>query len=152
MIIGIVDTSIFCEILRVPNKSQQPDVVMGQLLDHINAGVTLLLPIATILETGNHIAQNGDGNLRRTTAIRFVQEVRKAISDDAPWTISRPLFDRENLSRYLDQFPDCAMRGTGLGDLSIIEEFEYQCRLHPHGHVFIWSLDEHLRGYDRDAR
>lgn len=147
MIIGIVDTTIFCEILQVPNKAQQPDATLAQLGDYIERGFILLLPMATIIETGNHIAQNGDGRQRRIIANRFVQEVRKAIGGQAPWTVTRPPFDPDDLKRYLDEFPDYAMRGTGLGDLSIIKEFERQCEFHPHGQVFIWSLDQHLRGY-----
>lgn len=34
-------------------------------------------------------------------------------------------------------------------DLSIIEEWERTCRLHPHRQVTIWALDQHLAGYDR---
>ena len=147
MSIGIVDTSIFCEILQVPRKCQQPDFVLLELRHHIEQGVTLLLPMATILETGNHIAQNGDGNVRRITADRFVKQVRTAIDGKAAWTITRPLFNPEDLNQYLDEFPDHAMRGTGLGDLSIIKEFEYVCKLHPHRNIFIWSLDHHLREY-----
>lgn len=39
----------------------------------------------TTLETGNHIAQNGDGNLRRETTQRFVFAVKGASSGEAPW-------------------------------------------------------------------
>jgi hypothetical protein len=149
MSIGIVDTSIFCEILQVPTKSQHREIVTAQLIDHINHGVTLLLPMATILETGNHVAQNGNGNLRRRTASRFVEQVQKALNGEAAWTISRPLFQPDDLREYLAQFPDSAMRGTGLGDLSIIKEFEFQCKMNPGRRIFIWSLDHHLHGHDR---
>jgi hypothetical protein len=146
MSIGIVDTTIFCEILQVPRKSQQHDSVMTQLREHIKKGVVLFLPIATIIETGNHIAQNGDGYLRRKTAERFSQEVRKALDSEAPWTITRPP-DVDDLRQYLDKFPDYAMQSMGLGDVSIVIEFERQCKLHPHSRVFIWSLDGHLKNY-----
>jgi hypothetical protein len=151
MSIGIVDTTIFCEFLNVPHKSQCHDAIVNQLHDYINQGVTLLLPMATIIETGNHIAQNGDGNLRRKTAITFVREVQKAIDGEAGWTISRPLLDLDVLRDYLNEFPNYALQGTGLGDLSIIKEFTYQCKLHPQRHIFIWSLDRHLRSYIQDG-
>lgn len=147
MIIALVDTSIFCEILRIPGKSQQPDAVLDQLQAYINDGVTLLLPMATIIETGNHIAQNGNGNIRRQKATDFVRLVQQAIDGQAPWSLTRPPFDPETLRTYLNEFPNHAMQGTGMGDLTIIKEFEFQCELHPYGRIFIWSLDEHLRGY-----
>lgn len=50
---------------------------------------------------------------------------------------------------WLSQFPDHAMRGIGLGDLSIIELFELECRRHQNRRVYIWSYDEDLQGYDR---
>lgn len=50
---------------------------------------------------------------------------------------------------WLNQFPDHAMRGIGLGDLSIIELFELECRRHQNRRVYIWSYDEDLQGYDR---
>jgi hypothetical protein len=70
----------------------------------------------------------------------------------APWTISRPLLDPDELGRYLSEFPDHAMRGLTLGDLSIIKEFERQCELHHARRVFIWSLDQHLGAYDRPPK
>lgn len=44
------------------------------------------------------------------------------------------------------------MREIGLGDLSIIREFEHQSRRHQGRRVLIWSYDEHLRGYDTGLR
>lgn len=40
--------------------------------------------MASILETGNHIAQNGNGSIRRTTALRFTKAVRGAFEGEAP--------------------------------------------------------------------
>jgi len=50
---------------------------------------------------------------------------------------------------WLDEFPDSAMRGVSIGDLTIIKEYERQCELHPTRRVLIWSLDDDLQGYDR---
>ena len=154
MSIGLVDTSIFCEIVPVPGRSQQREEVIKVLEDHIRNEVTLLLPIATILETGNHIAHISGGSQRRATAQRFVDLVQQALADfegPAPWTVPEPLLSPEDVQRYLNQFPDCAMQGIGLGDLSIIEEYGRQCHLHQARRVFIWSLDGHLSAYVRPA-
>ncbi|MFP4395235.1 MAG: hypothetical protein ACLFTI_08230 [Anaerolineales bacterium] len=155
MSIGLVDTSIFCEIVPVPGRNQHREAVLAKLEDHIRSNVTLLLPIATILETGNHIAHISDGRQRRITATRFVELVQPALGDlgsPPPWTVPHPLLDPQNLQHYLSKFPDYAMQGIGLGDLSIIEEYDRQCRLHRARHVFIWSLDHHLAAYKRPAQ
>ena len=39
--------------------------------------------------------------------------------------------------------------GTSLADLSIIKEWERNCRLNPMSRIRIWSLDMDLSGHDR---
>ncbi len=130
---------------------QNYDAVIQQLRDYIEQDYTLLLPMATIIETGNHVAQNGDGNQRRETSQRLIDLVIDAIEGNAPWTIPTPLFSHEFLREYLQEFPDYAMMGVGLGDLSIIREYDHQCELHSTGRIFIWSLDHHMDPYIREA-
>ena len=64
----LVDTSIFIEILNVPNKATRHTEVLAELERKLDNTEFLFLPMATVLETGNHIAQNGDGNQRRKCA------------------------------------------------------------------------------------
>jgi len=152
MSIGLVDTSVFCEILPVRGMDQHREQVLDTLARFIQAGVTLLLPVATILETGGHIAHIPDGRLRRSTAESFVERVQEALGNvggPAPWTVPQPLLNPEALQSYLAEFADYAMREISLGDLSIIKEYDRQCLLHPYRHIFIWSLDRHLSAYDR---
>ena len=56
--ICLIDTSIFLEFLNIPNFNQNREAVMQEFREYIELGCTFLLPMATILETGNHIAQN----------------------------------------------------------------------------------------------
>jgi hypothetical protein len=147
--IALVDTSIFCNILAVPGRAQRRDEVLDKLEVYIESGVTLFLPVATILETGNHIAHISNGAHRYATAKRFVEQVRQALDGTAPWMIPEPLLDPAVLQGYLDEFPDAAMREMGLGDLSIVHEYERLCDLVRRSRrVFIWSLDQHLSAYD----
>lgn len=145
--ICIIDTSVFCNILRVPNKDQDHQRAWSELSEHIEAEDTLLLPMATIYETGNHISQNGSGGTRRKVARNFVEQVKKAFTGEAPW-VPTPLPDIEEMAGWLNEFPDSAMRVMGLGDLSIVKIFEQQCKLHLSRRVFIWSYDSHLSSYD----
>ncbi|MTJ56104.1 hypothetical protein FJR38_27385 [Anabaena sp. UHCC 0253] len=152
--ICLIDTSIFLEILNVPNYNQHRASVLEDFQTYAQSGCTFLLPMATILETGNHIAQNGDGTMRRKTALRFVKEVKEAFTGVAPWrTTTFP--NTTEIMLWIDQFPDLAgknkapdkQEGTSFGDLSIIAEFNKSCKLFPMSEVFIWSLDRDLQSY-----
>lgn len=151
--VRIVDTSVFCELLRVPEKSSPPGYkrAVGELERAIKAGDSLLLPMATVYETGNHIGQGRSGRRRRSAARRFVDQVRKAIDGDSPFSPMR-IHQANDVRRWLDEFPDCAMRGMGLGDLSIVHLYEQQLEFHRRRRVLIWSYDKHLQGYDSSPK
>lgn len=148
MDICIIDTSVFCNILDVPNLCQDRDRVLDRLEGLIDDGATLLLPLATIYETGNHIAQNGDGRQRRKAAERFVKQVDLALQGENPFTPT-DINEEDELRQWLAQFPNYAEQGVGFGDMSIVEAFKDGCERHPSRRVFIWALDEDLSGYDR---
>lgn len=152
--ICLIDTSVFLNILNVPRCNEDRESVMQNFQEYIELGCTFLLPMATILETGNHIAQNGDGTIRRKTAIYFVEQVKAAFNGEAPWRPTAFLDTKEILS-WIDQFPDLAgknkapdkQEGTSFGDLNIIQEFHKSCQRCPMSEVFIWSLDRDLQSY-----
>ncbi len=79
MTICIIDTSIFCNILKVPGKSQDYSSVMHLMKEKIQRDESLLLPMTSIIETGNHIAQNGDGRQRRSCTEKFIKQLQGAI-------------------------------------------------------------------------
>jgi len=85
--ICLIDTRIFLNILNVPNRNQDKAQVLDEFKEYIELDVTFILPMATVLETGNHIAQNGDGHLRRKTAQRFCEMVKGALTGKAPWQL-----------------------------------------------------------------
>lgn len=148
MTICIVDTSVLVELLNVPNMSSRHHEIKELLKQKITENEKLFLPMATILETGNHIAQNGDGTLRRKTAERFKEQIQKALDGESPFTpIQFPA--RKELTKWLERYPDSVAAGSGLGDISIICDWENMCRIHPGHRIYIWSLDHHLSSYDR---
>ena len=54
--VHFVDTSILCCLLRVPKFCDDKYLeVKEELIGIINRDETLILPIASIIETGNHI-------------------------------------------------------------------------------------------------
>ncbi len=147
----LVDTTVFVEILNVPRMAKQYAAITQQLAEKISNKESLFLPMATVLETGNHIAQNGDGNQRRQCAERFVKQVNLAIDGESPFTPINFL-EANDLRKWLAEFKDWATQEQGLGDLSIKHDWERLCAQNPARRVYIWSLDRHLSGYDTGAR
>ena len=148
MSICLLDTGILCELLEIPYLCKDSAAILFELEGKVRNGETLLLPLSTVVETGNHIGQNGDGRQRREAAQKFIELVRAALQGKTPFTPT-PFFETEALLGWLDEFPDWASRGSGLADLTIVKEFDRQCLLNPTRRVYIWSLDRHLSSYDR---
>ena len=145
--VAIVDTSIFCEFLNIPNMNSSREKVIKEFTDLVANDTSFLLPMATVYETGNHIAQLSDGGHRRRFAEVFVREVQKAINGDAPWQIMQ-VPTVEDVRMWLNDFTEYAMREVSMGDMSIIKEWEAARKRTPYLRVFIWSLDRDLMGYD----
>lgn len=147
----LLDTSIFVEILDLPDMVSQRDEIMDALQGKIQAHESLFLPMATILETGNHIGQNGDGRQRRACAERFVEQVSQALDGQSPF---KPIsfLKQDELKNWLAEFPNHACSGSGLGDLSIIHDWQRLCAQNISRRVYIWSLDDDLAGRDQPAR
>ncbi|MEM9984733.1 MAG: hypothetical protein AAF804_06530 [Bacteroidota bacterium] len=146
-LIWIVDTSIFCNILDVPGRNQDREVVLDKFKQHIKQGDLHMLPFTTILETGNHIGQLGDSGSRKKHATHFVKTVEASVQGETPWrTIAFP--DHQGIIPLIDGFHNQAERGVGFGDHLIIKHWEEACQQFPAYIVKIWSLDSHLAGYE----
>ena len=149
MSVAILDTSVFCNLLRVPGKEQHAVRARTELRQHVADGAKLLLPLAAVYETGNHIAQAvGD---RHRIAGEFADWVRRAFEGTAPFTPAQ-LHDLDEILDWLDEFPSRAAGGVGIGDLSILRLWEEQRSLNPYRRVFVWSYDGDLASYDTGER
>jgi hypothetical protein len=141
-------------MLDVPNMSSNRAVVFEELKSKIEQRESLMLPMTTIVETGNHIGQNGDGGARRRAALRFACQVKQAIEGLSPFTATA-FIERSKLLLWLSEFADWAGRtdakgkGSGLGDLTIYKEWGDLCEKFPARRVYIWSMDAQLSSYDR---
>jgi len=153
----LLDTSVYLNVLDVPRFNQDRSNVLGSFKRSIQAGDYFLLPLATVWETGNHIADLDTGQTRRIYADKFVDDVTKAFQGETPYRVTH-FPDRDEFLRWLGNFPQFVMRsksfkkqreGISLADLSIIKEWERNCELHPMTRVRVWSLDEDLACYDR---
>jgi len=147
----LIDTSVFLEILNVPDKAEMHELIIEELEEKIRDGEGLFLPMATIFETGNHIGQNGDGSQRRDCALKFVEQVALAIDRKSPFV---PLnFVEANVMRaWLSEFPNWARDGSGLGDLSIIQDWQRLRQQNRARRVYTWTHDTtHLAGHDTEG-
>ena len=155
--IVLLDTSVYLNVLDVPGFNQHRQTVIKDFEKGINQDDHFLLPLATVWETGNHIAHLPNGQQRRTHAQNLADDVLLAFQGQIPYRATH-FPERDEFMTWLSDFPQAAMRnksatktteGTSLADHSIIKEWKRNCRLNPMSRVRIWSLDMDLSGYDR---
>lgn len=146
-VIWIIDTSVFLNVLDVPQFNQDREDVLEHLELRINNGDTFLLPITSEIEAGNHIARINNGNQRQIFAQKFSDQVLASIEGESPW---KPLEypEADDIKKWLADFPNSAQAGMGLGDHIIMKQWEGQCSRFGAYVVKIWSLDTHLQGYE----
>ena len=149
--ICLLDTSIFLELLNIPNKANQHAVITNQLASKIKDKEFLFLPMATVLETGNHIGQIADGNHRRQRAESFVKQVQLAIDGSSPFNPINFL-EANDMRLWLAEFPNWVNQRRGLGDLSIKHDWDRLCEQNQARRVYVWSLDGHLSSFDTGER
>jgi hypothetical protein len=101
----IFDTSVLCVWLKVPGKetcgSKENrltfDMVNAKIEEEKSQGTTFVLPIASIIETGNHIAHStGD---RHEVGYAFADIISATADQISPWaafTEQSELWKKEN--------------------------------------------------------
>jgi len=88
-------------------------------------GTTFVLPLASLIETGNHIAQ-AKGCDRYKLAQKLTNILSKVIDARSPWAEFSKLFcEKENLKKLVDDFPTFAAQGIGVGDATIKQVADY---------------------------
>ncbi len=154
--IVLLDTSVYLNVLDVPGFNQDRADILNDFKKLVKSGNYFLLPMATIWETGNHIADLCDGGTRYKFAQIFVKDVSGALNNDTPYRATY-FPDREVFLKWIIEFPDYAKRnksarktreGVSLSDFSIFKEWEYTCERNSLARVRIWSLDSDLSCYD----
>lgn len=148
MNVRFIDTSVMMNLLEVPGRCADSQMIKDEFRQIIDNKEVLILPIATIIETGNHIAHISNGNSRRTIASKFGEFLRKTAEGEAQWKLYGIELDKEGLVYLADHIEENAMQQVGVGDMSIIHEYEqYKSNTPGIGRIMIWSTDRHLQGY-----
>jgi len=68
---------------------------------------------------------------------------------DAPRIAARST-GAADVRSWIDDCPEQTMRGLGVADVSIIDEFDRRCAVKARRVAEIWALDRHLVGYRRE--
>lgn len=149
--VHFIDTSVLVELLNIPMMNEHHAQTKAEYERLANNGDVFVLPIAVLVETGNHIAHISDGNLRYTIAGHFSSLIQQAVESQNNWNTA-PGITEKILKSIIKYFPEKARQRIGLGDVSIVEQFEdYWKHQQPIGEMRIWSLDGHLQGYSRSG-
>lgn len=132
----IIDTSVLCCLLDIPGKEtcgsgkERWDKSRVEALLANEQGSTLVLPLATIIETGNHIAQaRGD---RFTLATEFAKYLSAAADGASPWaafTEQAVLWGSDQLRELSQIWPRLAAAQTSIGDATIKGVAEFYAKM-----------------------
>lgn len=153
MKIHFLDSSVFCNILEIPGRSEHIEETRTELKRIIanSSREHIILPFATIIETGNHISHIGDGRLRRSSAEKYCEIMEKTINGKAPWTYYGAQMTEDDIKSICSEFPNSVTQGKGIGDLSIIRAYEkYKDETPAIEEIRIWSYDRHLSVYHQE--
>ncbi|WP_138227075.1 hypothetical protein [Paenibacillus algicola] len=152
----IIDTSILCCWINVPGKEVcgsdtdrwDSERAKKKIDDEVRSGATLVLPLATIIETGNHISQStGD---RYGTAKRLIAIINKAIQNETPWAAFSDqsiLWGEDEVSRLTEEWPTLAAQGISIGDATIKTVADYYAKIQSY-QVEILTGDAGLKSYE----
>jgi len=151
----IIDTSILCIWLKVPGMDDcgpDDDKWNKQRLDEKiqreeQARTTFVLPLASIIETGNHISQAAKG--RWECGQQLAELMRMSANEQTPWAAfseQSTLWSPEKLIQLADAWPDLAVQKLSLGDATIKDVAEYYAQMN--FQVEILTGDQGLKAYE----
>lgn len=130
----VMDTSVLCCLLEVPGKETAGNSGDGwnykkiaSLIERETAlSSTFVLPLASLIETGNHVAQApGD---RFAVAKRLAGIISKTAAATTPWaafTDQADLWGSDRLEALAQSWPELAKSSLSIGDATIKDVADY---------------------------
>lgn len=151
----LIDSSILLEVLGVPYESDNSEEVKDKF-DELNASgrVSLIIPLAAVIEVGSHIVKISDPQERDRCAREFEKIINLSVAGAAPWVISDFQFSSEQARKMLSgeghYYPmgqSLRDRNFEVGDMVIVEEWRAIRSNFPRKHmdVDVWTNDATLR-------
>ncbi|BAZ49089.1 hypothetical protein NIES4103_17000 [Nostoc sp. NIES-4103] len=154
----IIDTSILCVYLGVPGKDTcgsdndkwDKKRVQARFQEEEKQGATFILPLATIIETGNHIAQ---ANSRRYEIAQAFADILVKVADKViPWGVFETqmdeLWNAEQLKQLASEWPTLAAGKISIGDATIKTVAEYYAKTSTTFKIEIFTGDGGLKAYE----
>lgn len=134
----VIDTSMLCCWLRIPGKETAgptDDLWDFPKIDELlsteqELGSTFVLPLATLIETGNHIAQSA--SRRYECASGLAAYLSAAANAESPWTAfteQADMWSNEGLRKLSTEWPNLAAQKISIGDATIREVADYYARV-----------------------
>ena len=151
----IFDTSVLCVWFRVPGKDTCGSgmnlltygIVNRKIEEEKANGTVFVLPIASIIETGNHIAHSvGD---RHKLGSSFAEVIEATADNASPWaafTEQSELWKKEKLKMLAKKWRESVITGQELGDATIVDVANYYAKAG--FEVEIFTGDEGLKAYE----
>ena len=133
----VLDTSVLCVWLKVPGKDScgpsddrwDYSRINALIQKEIKVGALLVLPIASLIETGNHISHGA--TLRYEKAQELATIIGKTADEESPWAAFNnqdALWTREVLKKIALEWPSEAAREMSIGDFTIKTVAEYYAK------------------------
>ena len=122
----IFDTSVLCVYLNIPGKETCDGAIQlttekakQEVEKREKEGWQFVMPVASVIETGNHIAQCG-GN-RFELATQLVTLVKQALQGESPWIVFSDNIDiwKAENTAWLNDWAQHAAAGLSLADRTI---------------------------------
>lgn len=151
----IFDTSVLCVWLKVPGKETcgsganllTYDIVNAKIETEKLAKTTFVLPIASIIETGNHIAHSaGDRHELGNSFADVIEATADSVSPWAAFTEQSDLWRKEKLKELAEKWKESVISGQSLGDATIVDVANYYSKAG--FEVEIFTGDEGLKAYE----
>lgn len=150
--IVFIDTSVFANLIEVNGNTQNRASVLKQFDAYVEAGARFVLPITTIVETGNLIFYAGGDP--RPAAERLVAALTAAQSANPPWTVRAVSWDSNFVTSLIDGNSTgsplvnlISDRRMATGDVSILVERDQFREETAYTDVRVWSLDSQLQAF-----
>lgn len=150
----IFDTSVLTVYLELPgfiiagagDIQKSKSDIDRKIEEEIQRGTLMILPIATIIETGNHIAHiQGD---KFTYVNKFVELLLDIANNRMPWTLfsnQSGMWSPDNVKTLAQKWREHGVYSLSLGDESILDVARYYCNAGYEVEVF--TGDEQLYGF-----
>lgn len=151
--VHFIDTSVLCNLIPIPGRNQDEEAVREELVRLVDSKARMVLPITSVIESGNFIAQLSDGGERRKAATTLGSLLGMICAGQAPWVLHDVAWDADFLALFLKgggtgtTWVDHATARLGGGDLCILTERNtYRTRTGIQD-VKIWTLDKLLSSH-----